>query len=106
MMDPVRSVPLGLAAQGRAAVPAGVVETLQNAVVVPHQENFLVAQLEGAERPGTGHIAGAAYVHPIPIPDPLQLAFILTRIVIGVGGQARRVLGQAVIAQVVDVGCT
>src|ERR1035438_937204 len=43
---------IGLAAQGRAAMPAGVVEPLQNTLIIAHQKYPLVAQFKGTERPG------------------------------------------------------
>src|SRR5665213_105239 len=82
---------------------AGVVKTLQNSLIVAHQDDFLVTQIEGTERSRMRYVPGAADVYPIPVPDALQLAFILARIVIKFRRQAFGVFGQTVVAQI--IGC-
>ena len=65
--------PCAFAAQGRAPVPAGVVEALQHPVVVPDQQHPLIAEFEAAKGPRPGHVRGPADVDPVPLPDPPQL---------------------------------
>src|SRR5882724_5768694 len=54
---------IGLAAQGGAAMPAGVVKALQDTPIVAYQEYPLVAQFKRSERARTRHVAGSADIH-------------------------------------------
>jgi hypothetical protein len=54
-------------------MPAGVVESPQCAILAPHHENRLVTDFERAEGARLGHIARAAYIYPVPIPDRFEL---------------------------------
>jgi 6,7-dimethyl-8-ribityllumazine synthase len=75
-MEPVRSDP---------AVTAGIVKGLQLVRIVPHQQNSLIADLEGAESALRRDFAGAADVDPVAVPDTLQLPLIALRIEVGLG---------------------
>ncbi len=59
----------GFAAQGRAAMPAGIVKTLQRALIVAHQEQLLIAEFEGLKGARLRQAAGSAHVHPVAVPD-------------------------------------
>jgi hypothetical protein len=83
----------GLAAQGRAAMAAGVVKPLQHTPIVAHQENLLIAQLEGPKGSGAFEFAAAADIHPVAIPDSPQLSFVLLRVVVRLRRQAFGVFG-------------
>src|SRR5579864_7331444 len=58
----------------------GVVEGPQRTILAPHHENRLVADFERAEVARLGHIARAAHIYPVPIPDRLELPPIVERI--------------------------
>jgi hypothetical protein len=86
-------------------MPAGVVKTLQGALIVAHQEYLLVTQFERSERSSACHVAGSAYIHPIAIPDALQFPFILTRVEVRIRRQAFGMFGKPVVAWFIDFGC-
>src|SRR5579862_1451407 len=74
-------------------------KTVQRSLIVAHQEKLLIAELEGAKCAARRHIARAPEVNPVAVPDALQLAFVLARIEIGVGRQARSQLGEPVVSR-------
>ena len=59
---------------------AGVVKALQCAALIANQQELLVADFEGAERPRRRDLAGAADVDPVTVPDPLQFPLIVARL--------------------------
>src|SRR5260370_7528391 len=91
---------LGLAAQGRAAMPAGVVKPLQGTLIGAHQEHPLVAQFKGTERARPRHVAGPAGIDPVAVQNAPQFPFVLTRVVVGIRRQAFGMFGKTVVAQV------
>src|ERR1700686_3167285 len=86
-------------------MPAGVVKPLQGALFVAHQQYLLVTQFKRPESSSASDIAGPADIHPVAIPDALQLPLILARVEVGIRRQAFGMFRKAVVAQL-DRGST
>jgi hypothetical protein len=78
---------------------AGIVKGLQLARIIPHHQDFLIADLEGTESTLRLDLARAAGVDPVAVPDALQLPLVSRRIEIGFRGQTFRELGEAGVAR-------
>ena len=91
--------PGALATQLRAPVTASIVEGLQAARVVPHHQDFLIADLKGLKGALRRELARATDVDPVAVPDALQLSLVPQRIEISLRRQTFGELGETGVAR-------
>ena len=91
--DDLRVGSLRRAAEGRAAVAAGVVEGADRAVGAADDDDRVEADLVGDVAAGLRQLAGGHGEEPAPVPDPLEVE--LEDVGVGVEGARERVVGPA-----------
>src|SRR5688572_32849227 len=86
---PARKAPARRRAERRAAMAAGVVEGAHSAAAIAGDDDPLVADLGHEVVAGFAQFIRAADADPVAVPDGLELARVLRRVVIPGGGQRR-----------------
>src|SRR4051794_35210750 len=78
-------------------MPAGVMEGVERAGIVAHDEHLLAVEAKCPERQRLGGLARATHVYPVALPDRGEVAFERLGPEIRAAGQRRLGPGQAVV---------